>query len=346
MRPDKKQMPKPKKGVVMRLLKMLFREYPIQLIAIAVCIAIVSYASTIASIYLADFITLIEKALKGGGWDSIKDNVIKNIIEMLITYALGIVAAFAYTRIGAIMTQDFLNKTRKKMFAKMQELPIKYFDTHPHGDVMSYYTNDIDTLRELISRSIPQFMNSGLIVVLLVVNMIRISVWMTIVVAIGAIVMLFVVKYIGGNSAKYFIKQQRTIAKSEGFVEEMMNGQRVVKAFCHEKQSGKDFDKVNEELCEDATKANRFANILMPIMANIGNILYVLIAFIGGVLIVFEVTNVSISPEYMGKAMDIAFVVPFLGITRQFTNNVSHSGSYRYRWHQTDSEPGYSDSHP
>ncbi len=323
MKPNKKQMPKPKKGVIGRLLKMLFKEYPIQLIVIALCIAVVSYASTIASIYLADFITLIERALKGGGWESIKGEVIRNITEMAITYALGILAAFLYTRIGAILTQNFLNDMRKKMFAKMQELPIKYFDTHPHGDVMSYYTNDIDTLRELVSRSVPQFMNSGLIVILLIVNMLRISVWMTIVVALGAIAMLIVVKYIGGNSAKYFIKQQKSIARSEGFVEEMMNGQRVVKAFCHEKQSGIDFDKVNEQLCDDATKANRFANILMPIMGNIGNILYVLIAFIGGVLIVFEVKNLAISKEYMGAAMNIAFVVPFLGITRQFTNNIS-----------------------
>ncbi|MBQ8849134.1 MAG: ABC transporter ATP-binding protein [Clostridia bacterium] len=311
------------KGTLPRLLKMLFKEYPVQLIVVALCIAVMSYASTIASIYLSDFITLIEHALEGGGWESIKSAVYSNIIEMVIIYALGIISAFTYTRIMAIVTQDFLNKTRQRMFAKMQELPLRYFDTHPHGDIMSYYTNDIDTLRELVSRSIPQLMNSTLIIVMLAVNMLRISLWMTLMVLVGVVAMIFVVKYIGGNSAKYFLKQQKSIAKSEGFIEEMMNGQRVVKAFCHEKQSGLDFDKVNEQLCDDATKANRFANILMPIMGNIGNIMYVLVAFVGGILIMLGVSNVALSPEYMGVPIAIANVVPFLGITRQFTNNVS-----------------------
>ena len=312
-----------KKGVLFRLLGMLFKQYPIQLIVVAICIVLMSYASTIASIYLSDFIVLIKKALVGGGWESIKGAVYSNLAEMLAIYAGGIIAAFTYTRVMAVVTQDFLNVTRRKMFAKMQELPLRYFDTHPHGDIMSYYTNDIDTLRELVSRSIPQLMNSALIIILLTVNMLRISLWMTLVVFCGVIVMVFVVKYIGGNSAKYFLKQQKSIARAEGFVEEMMNGQRVVKAFCHEKRSGEDFDKVNEQLCDDATRANRFANILMPIMGNIGNIMYVLVAFVGGMLIVLGVKNVAISGEYMGELMDIAFVVPFLGITRQFTNNVS-----------------------
>ena len=311
------------KGVLGRLLKMLFKEYPLQLIVVAICIIAMSYASTIASIYLSDFIVLIKKALDGGGWASIRGDVYSNLAEMMAIYALGIIAAFAYTRIMAVVTQDFLNKTRQRMFSKMQELPLRYFDTHPHGDIMSYYTNDIDTLRELVSRSIPQLMNSALIIILLTVNMLRISLWMTLVVFVGVVAMVFVVKYIGGNSARYFLKQQKSIAKVEGYVEEMMNGQRVVKAFCHEKQSGVDFDKVNEQLCDDATKANRFANILMPIMGNIGNIMYVLVAFVGGLLVIFGVKNIALTPEYMGVAIAIENVVPFLGITRQFTNNVS-----------------------
>ena len=313
------------KGVFGRLMKMLFREYPFRLAAVAVCIAIVAYASTIASIYLSDFIKLIGDAPGLGGWDGIKSTVYRMITEMAVIYALGIFAAFAYTRIMAVLTQEFLNTIRKKMFDKMESLPIRYFDTHPHGDIMSYYTNDIDTLRELISRSIPQLFNAALIVVLLVTNMLRIRFWMTLIVAFGAMFMLFVVKYIGGNSAKYFIKQQKTIAKTEGFIEEMINGQRVVKAFCHEKQSGVDFDEVNEKLCEDATKANRFANILMPIMGNIGNIIYVLVVFIGGAFVFFNVNNISIDPANHNVLISVAHVIPFLGITKQFTNNVSQS---------------------
>jgi len=185
--------------------------------------------------------------------------------------------------------------------------------------VMSYYTNDIDTLRELVSRCLPQLLNSGLVLVLLVYNMLRLSLWMTLVIGLGVIGMTFVTKIIGGNSARYFLKQQKSLAKTEGFIEEMMHGQKVVKVFCHEAESQKDFDKVNEQLCEDATKANRFANILMPIMGNIGNILYVLIAFVGGVLVMMKAPNISIT----GQAMTFAVVLPFLGMARQFTNNVS-----------------------
>ncbi len=308
------------KGVLGRLLRMLFRDYKWHLIVVTVCVAIVAFASTIASIFMNKYLLLMENALKtNGGWASIRDEVIANILLMVVIYVFGWLASFLYTRLMAIVTQRFLNQTRKQMFAKMQTLPLRYFDSHPHGDVMSYYTNDIDTLRELVSRCLPQLLNSGLILVLLVYNMLRLSLWMTLVVGVGVIAMTFVTKIIGGNSARYFLKQQKSIAKTEGFIEEMMHGQKVVKVFCHEAESQKEFDKVNEQLCSDATKANRFANILMPIMGNIGNILYVLIAFVGGVLVMMKAPNVSLT----GQAMTFAVVLPFLGMARQFTNNVS-----------------------
>ncbi len=309
------------KGVLGRLLKMLFREYRPHLVVVTVCVVIVAFASTIASIFMNKFLLLMEQALgpNSGGWASIRDEVIANVLLMVVIYVLGWFASFLYTRLMAIVTQKFLNQTRKQMFAKMQTLPLRYFDTHPHGDVMSYYTNDIDTLRELVSRCLPQFLNSGLVLVLLVYNMLRLSLWMTLVIALGVVGMTFVTKIIGGNSARYFLKQQKSLAKTEGFIEEMMHGQKVVKVFCHEAKSQKDFDEVNEQLCADATKANRFANILMPIMGNIGNILYVLIAFVGGVLVMMKAPNISIT----GQAMTFAVVLPFLGMARQFTNNVS-----------------------
>ena len=308
------------KGVLGRLLKMLFREYKWTLVVVTVCVAVVAFASTVASIFMNKFLLMMEEALKtGGGWESIRDAVIANVLLMLVIYAAGWFASFLYTRLMAIVTQKFLNGTRKKMFAKMQTLPLRYFDTHPHGDVMSYYTNDIDTLRELVSRCLPQFLNSGLVLILLVYNMLRLSLWMTLVIALGVVGMTFVTKIIGGNSARYFLKQQKSLAKTEGLIEEMMHGQKVVKVFCHEAESQRDFDAVNEQLCADATKANRFANILMPIMGNIGNILYVLIAFVGGVLVMTNAPNISIT----GQAMTFAVVLPFLGMARQFTNNVS-----------------------
>lgn len=316
-----KQQPKsPKqKGVLKRLLSLLFQDYKVQLIVVTVCVLVVSFASTIASLFMNQFITYMEEALAGGGWASIRSRVLISIAVMLVIYVLGWIASFTYTRLMAIVTQSFLNRTRQRMFAKMETLPLRYFDTHSHGDIMSYYTNDIDTLRELVSRCLPQLLNSGLILIFLIFNMLFLSVWMALVVGVGVIAMVLVTKKVGGNSARFFLKQQKSLAKTEGFVEEMMHGQKVVKTFCHEEQSKKDFDKINEQLCADATSANRFANILMPIMGNIGNILYVLIAFVGGALIIGGVPNLSLS----GKLMGIAVVIPFLNITRQFTNNVS-----------------------
>ena len=313
-----KQKPQTK-GVIGRLLKLLFTDYRKQMILVIICILLTALASTIASAFMNFFINAIEEGLVDG-WDAISTKVYIAIGIMLSIYAVGWVTSFLQTRIMAIVTQGFMNKMRKRMFSKMQELPLRYFDTHPHGDIMSYYTNDIDTLRELISRTLPQIVSSGLIIILLVFYMLYLSAWMALVVAFATIAMVFVTKKIGGNSAKHFIKMQKSIGKTEGFVEEMMEGQKVVKVFCHEQQSEKDFDKVNDQLCRDATNANKFANILMPIMGNIGNILYVLVAFVGGLLIVSgSVSNVSLS----GQAMGIAVVVPFLNMTRQFTNNVS-----------------------
>ncbi len=311
-------MRKPKKGVLSRLIKLLLEDYKKQLIIVAVCIVLTSIASTVASLFMEFFIGAIEDGLNDG-WDSIKVKIFTAIGIMISIYVVGWIASFLHTRIMAIVTQGFMNKMRKRMFDKMQSLPLRYFDSHPHGDIMSYYTNDIDTLRELVSRTIPQIISSGLIITLLVFFMLYMNAWLTMVVAAACVAMVLVTKKIGGRSAKYFIKMQKSTATAEGFVEEMMNGQRVVKAFCHEQQCQKDFDKVNEDLCRDSTNANRFANILMPIMGNIGNILYVLVAFVGGLLILGGVKNISLS----GHAMEIAVVVPFLNMTRQFTNNVS-----------------------
>ena len=307
------------KGVLGRLMKLLFADYKKELIVVAVCIVLTAIASTIASVFMNFFINTIGEGLELG-WDAISRKIYIAIGIMISIYAVGWVTSYLHTRIMAIVTQGFLNKMRKRMFKKMEELPLRYFDTNPHGDIMSHYTNDIDTMRELISRTIPHIISAILTISMLIFYMIWLSVWMAFVVAFATVAMVFVTKKIGGNSAKHFIKMQRSIAKTEGFVEEMMEGQKVVKVFCHEDTSEKDFDAVNEQLCRDATNANRFANILMPIMGNIGNILYVLVAFVGGLLIISgSVKNVSLS----GQAMGIAVVVPFLNMTKQFTNNVT-----------------------
>ena len=316
--------PPVKKGVIFRLIKDLFKEYPAQLAIVAVCIVVVSFASTIAGLFMSYYIKLIEEGLKSG-LDAIMSRLITAILIMLSIYVTGWICNFLYTRIMAIVSQGFLNKMRKRMFDKMQSLPLRYFDTNAHGDIMSHYTNDIDTVRELISNTIPHLMQAALIVGFLIFNMAYLSVWMLLVVAVASVAMIFVAKVVGGGSAKNFVKMQRSIANVEGFVEEMMDGQKVVKVFCHEEKSCEDFKKINDQLCEDATKANSFANILMPIMGNIGNILYVIVAFVGGTLIISKVPNISLG-VLLGVAapiISIDVVVPFLNASKQFTNNVS-----------------------
>ena len=310
-------------AAIKRLIKMLFAEYRKSLVLVVIFIVITSAASTVASLFMSFFIEQIGIGLVEG-WDAVKGAIFTALGIMLGIYVMGWISSFLYTRMMAGITHGFMNKVRQKMFSKMESLPLSYFDTHPHGEIMSHYTNDIDTVRELISNTLPHLINSGMIIIFLVFNMLYLNIWLALVVAVMSVVMVMVTRKIGGNSAKYFIKMQGSVAKTEGFVEEMMNGQKVVKVFCHEEKSIEDFDKVNEQLCKDATSANRFANILMPIMGNIGNILYVLVAFVGGVLIISGAPNISISRLVLGTtAVGISVVVPFFNLTRQFTNNVS-----------------------
>ena len=312
--------PKAKKGTFTRLIKMLFAEYKWLLIVAVACVIFSTFASTSASLFLNQIVARVESGLQVGWTDQTSKSILSLIATMAGIYVIGIIATFVQARIMAVVTQGFLNSTRKKMFSKMQNLPIKYFDTHSHGDIMSYYTNDIDTLRQLVSQALPSLIMSALTIAILVGYMLYLSVWMTLVVFGAVLLMLFVTKHIGGNSAKYFIRQQKAIGETEGYIEEMMSGQKVVKVFNHEDESCKAFDKINNRLFEEASKAHSFANILMPIMGNIGNILYVMIAFIGGVLILSpNVHNVSFS----GQALGLAVVIPFINMTRQFTMNIT-----------------------
>lgn len=306
------------KGTLLRLFKFLFKYYKTYLIIVAVCILLSALAGTVSSLFLNQLLLVIGDGINTG-FNSVSGRLMQVIGLMIGFYALGVITTFIYSQLMAVVTQGFLDKMRQNMFGSMQSLPIKYFDTHTHGDIMSYYTNDIDTLRQLISQSIPQLLTSFLTIVALLFYMLFLSVWMTLVVFLGVFAMTMVTKKIGGNSARYFVRQQKAIGVVEGYIEEMMNGQKVVQVFCHEEESKKDFDKINDQLFKDAESANIFANILMPIMGNIGNILYVLIAFIGGVLIIAKAPNLSLS----GQAISVAVVVPFLNMTRQFTMSIS-----------------------
>ncbi len=315
----KKQPENKNKGVLLRLIKEVFHYYPRLAPLVVALVVFNAIVASIPATFMQRIIDLIDVSWKSGDWESVKDDIIQNIVILIILYLLSLAANFAYTRIMAVITQGTLCHLRDKMFGRMQRLPIRYFDTNRHGDIMSVYTNDTDTMRELISHALIQLLSSGVIVLTIFFIMLWYSVWLTLVVLIGVTIMILITKKIGGNSAKFFIAQQKAMGKTEGYIEELMNGQKVVRVFCHEEESMKDFDRVNEELFENAVKAHSNANILMPVLNNVGNTLYVLIALVGGVLLTFNITNLSISRMKLG----IDIIVPFLNMTRQFSGNVS-----------------------
>ena len=255
------------KGAVKRLIKTLFSFYPVLIPLTIVCILFSAIVSSIPSVFMQKIIAIIEDALKNGiSYDKVGSIIIGYVLILVMLYVLSLLSNVIYNQLLAIITQGSLAKLRIKMFNNMQNLPIKYFDTNNHGDVMSYYTNDIDTLRQMISQSFPNLLISIVTVTTVISLMLFYSVWMTLVVVLGVSSMIFVTKKIGGGSAKYFIAQQKAIGKTEGFIEEMMNGQKVIKVFCHEEKIKEDFDKVNEELFFVSEKANNLFETASPII--------------------------------------------------------------------------------
>ncbi|MDO5001896.1 MAG: ABC transporter ATP-binding protein [Eubacteriales bacterium] len=303
-----------------RVIKKFFGYYP-RLAPLTVCLILFSaIVSSIPSLFIQNVLAAVEKWYRTGDWIAAKAEILPYVYLLALLYILAILSTLAQTQIMAVMTQGFLDKLRREMFDGMQDLPIRYFDTHKHGDIMSYYTNDIDTLRQLVSSSIPALIQSGAVVLVVFAIMLYFSVWMTLVLVIGICAMVFVTKRIGGGSARFFGLQQKSVAAAEGFIQEMMNGQKVVKVFCHEEQSMDDFDAVNNELFENSMKANAYANVLGPILGNIGNILYVLLALVGGLFLLSGLPNLSLS----GMAFSVSILVPFLNMAKQFTGNVNN----------------------
>ena len=303
-----------------RVVRKLFGYYP-RLAPLTVVLVLFSSAvSSIPSLFVQNVLAVIEKWYKTGDWAAARPEVVHYLTILGVLYILSLISLVCYTQIMAYMTQGFLDKLRREMFDGMQDLPISYFDTHKHGDIMSHYTNDIDTLRQLVSQALPTLIQSGAIVLVVFSIMLYFSIWLTLVLALGIVAMFFVTKVVGGGSAKYFMQQQKATGAMEGFAQEMMNGQKVIKVFNHEQASIRDFDKVNDELYEVSRRAHSFASILGPIMGNIGNILYVVLALVGGVFLLTGLKNVSLS----GMPFSISILVPFLNMARQFTGNVNN----------------------
>ena len=315
-------------GVLKRLMGLLFRNYKSLLIVIAICLVVSAITGAVAGLFLSKVYAFLTDAVTGViTIESAWAGVVSTLIVLGSIYLLGIIANFIFQQLGAILTQRFLRDMRVKMFTKMERLPIKYFDQNTHGDIMSIYTNDIDALRQLISQSLPQFCSTMITIIALSLVMLYLSVLLFFVVVIGLMVITWVTKIIGKNSAKYFIAQQMAVGKVEGYIEEMMHGQKVVKVFNHEDEAMDTFNDLNGHLFEVSNKANAFSNMLMPIIHNIGNVLYVLVAFIGGGIYIFSSgTGINISFESLFETgsfistLQISVVVAFLGMARQFAN--------------------------
>ena len=302
----------------LRVLKMLRKFYPVMLPTVAVCILIQCVVQATPNIFMERCLTVVGEFWESGDWAAAQPQVFKNAAILAVMYFLSLICNALWQQLMAILTQGALKKFRCLMFDHMQDLPIRYFDTHPHGDVMSYYTNDVDALRQMIAQSLPQLFLTTLMLISVSAIMIYYSLPLTLVVVGGAAVMAFLAKTLAGRSAKNFLRTQRAVATVEGHVEEVMNGEKVVKVFCHERQTEAAFDELNDELEAAARAANSYANTLMPILMNAGNLLYVIVAVASGVFLVTGIPNPSIS----GLPLTIAVAVPFLNMTKQFANQI------------------------
>ena len=332
---------KPKKGTIKRLMKSLWKNFKFEII-ISLITLILSIGVNLSGSVFASLITEVltksiasgENAFTGGFNVSLLNmiplttNIGQLTIALIIIYAVGVICSWTWTRTMALVTQKYLNLFRIQMFSHMQKLPVKYFDTHQNGAIMSVYTNDIDTIRQFVSQSLPNMFATGLTVIGCIFVMLSLSIWMTLIVVVGTIAMALNTKLIGGKASKFFVAQQRSVGKVEGAIEESITGLKVIKVFTHEEESLQDFNVLNDELCKNATVANIHGNIMAPINGNIGNFVYVLIAILGCILYLTPGTyNLSMTGGL--QSVDAAtfyakLLVPFLMLSRMFSNNINN----------------------
>ena len=307
-----------KSGTLKRIIKMLFSFYPVLLPLVMAGVLLCGLINSIGSVFLQKALEVISTSWQTGDWTAAQPKILGLVTVLAIIYLIGNLSSLFWNRYMGVVTQGSLEKLREKMFNRMQDLPIRYFDTNQRGDIMSHYTNDIDTLRQMISQSLPNLLQTIIVLATVLGIMFYFSAWMGLVIIAGVAVMTFLTKLLGSNSARFFIAQQMELGVVEGHIEEVMNGQKVVKAFCHERAAEEDFDERNEKLFKVSQKANMFANILMPILMNLGNLIYVMVALAGGVFLALGVPNLSFS----GLPLSIAVVVPFLNMTKQFCGQI------------------------
>ena len=316
--PKHPQKKVPAGKVIGRTMKMLWQFYPI-LLPVALGTAVIqAIMQSVPNIFLERIITIIEQYIGAADWSGAQPVIFSNVALLAGIYVIGLICNVISTQGMAIVTQGALQKFRYKMFDHMQNLPIRYFDSHLNGDVMSYYTNDIDAMRQMIGVSLPQLLFTSVILIAVVVIMFYYSIPMALIIIFGSVVMVGLTRFLGGRSARNFMKQQKTTADVEGHIQEIMNGEKVVKVFSHESETEASFDVLNDELMARSRDANAYSNTLMPILNNIGNLLYVIVAIAAGIMISTNFQNVSFS----GMALNIAVAVPFLNMTRQFAAQI------------------------
>lgn len=307
--------------VTMNRLLSYLKEYKLRFTVVLFCILVSAVAGVAGSLFLQvvidDYITPL---LKIASPDFA--GLFQAVLTMAAIYLIGILATLFYNRTMVSISQGILKKIRDQMFSHMQRLPIRYFDTHTHGDIMSRYTNDTDTLRQMLSMSVPQMFSSIVTIVAVICAMLYTSVYLTILVAVVVFFIMKVFKFIASHSGKYFIKQQETLGDVNGYIEEMINGQKVVKVFCHEEKAKEVFREKNAALCENATKANQYANILMPIMMNLGNLQYILIAIVGGALAVNGIGGLTLGAIASFLQLSKSFSTPISQVSQQINSVV------------------------
>lgn len=316
--------PKPKVEnpgkIFVRIMKEIMKNYMPHVIIVVICIFLSVLASVRGTWFMQTLIDdyigpLYQQVQSGKSADF--NPLLGAIAKVAVFYAIGVIAAYAQSRIMVNVTQGTLRNLRDRMFTHMESLPIKYFDTHSHGDIMSMYTNDIDTLRQMISQSMPQMLNSVITVVSVFVSMIILSVPLTVLTLVMIVIMLTATKMSAGLSSKFFIKQQKDLGNVNGYIEEMMEGQKVVKVFCHENKSIEEFNKLNEELCDSAYNANKFSNILGPINSQLGNVSYVLSAILGGVLAINGAFGLTLGKLASFLTYNKSFSMPINQVSQQ-----------------------------
>lgn len=319
-----------KKPAILRLIFDYFNSHKLAVIFSIICVLLVAIGNIAAPLVLQNVTKIISNALIeyiGNNTQRVVDlwpQVLMYGGILISCYVISVLAAFTFSQINAVVGQIYMDELRKKIFSHMEDLPVRYFDTHDKGDIMSVYTNDVDTVREFIINSIPEVLICSCTFISVLIIMAISSLWLLLFVLLGAVAMFLNAKHVGGRSSKNFIKQQSVIGKQEGYIEEMMNGLKVIKSFSHEEESQRKFDEINTELANVATKAHGYANILMPIMGNVGNLTYILVALIGILFCIYNIPNLSLLGY---KQLDIAtwsgIVVSFLPMVRQFTNSVA-----------------------